>query len=51
MAKLHVENFAELMWLGILGQRPPETWDSDPLPHPELRGAEIALGEHSRPSN
>jgi DNA-binding CsgD family transcriptional regulator len=45
MIKLHAENFAELMWLGILGQRPPAEWDAEPLPHPHLRGAEIAGGE------
>jgi len=51
MAKLHVDNFAELMWLGILGQRPPEGWDADPLPHPELRGAELALGAQADRQN
>lgn len=45
MLKLHAENFADLMWLGILGQRPPENWDSYPLPHQNLRGAQIALGD------
>ena len=45
MGKLRADNFAELMWLGILGQRPPPDWDSDPLPHQNLRGAEITL-EH-----
>ena len=46
MAKLHADNFADLMWLGILGQRPPGEWDSAPLPYPELRGAEIVIREH-----
>jgi len=44
MIKLHTDNFAELMWLGILGQRPPGEWDTAPLPHPHLRGSQIALG-------
>lgn len=44
MIKLNASNFAELMWLGILGQTPPEEWDDDPLPHPHLRGADIQLG-------
>ncbi len=44
MIKLKAENFAELMWLGILGQRPPVEWDADPLPHPHRRGAEVANG-------
>ncbi|MGN6487090.1 MAG: LuxR C-terminal-related transcriptional regulator [Devosia sp.] len=44
MIKLNARNFAELMWLGILGQRPPAEWDAEPLPHPHLRGAEIELG-------
>lgn len=45
MIKLNAQNFAELMWLGILGQRPPAEWDDEPLPHPHLRGAEVATGE------
>lgn len=48
MNKLHADNFAELMWLGILGQRPPADWDSDPLPHQNLRGAEITLPQPTR---
>jgi len=51
MAKLHADNFAELMWLGILGQRPPETWDTDPLPRQDLRGAEIVIGQQPAQSN
>jgi DNA-binding CsgD family transcriptional regulator len=51
MAKLHCDNFAELMWLGILGQRPPEEWDADPLPHQNLRGADIVTGEQGTRSN
>ena len=47
MAKLHADNFAELMWLGILGQRPPVEWDADPLPHQNLRGAEIVIADRS----
>lgn len=46
MLKLHAENFAELMWLGILGQRPPAEWDTEPLPHQNLRGADLALRHH-----
>lgn len=46
MTKLHAGNFAELMWLGILGQRPPADWEADPLPHQNLRGAEIVVGQH-----
>ncbi len=45
MLKLNAANFAELMWIGILGQRPPDEWDSEPLPHPDLRGAD-AVGAH-----
>lgn len=48
MNKLHADNFAELMWLGILGQRPPQTWDHDPLPRQDLRGSEIALSQPDR---
>jgi DNA-binding CsgD family transcriptional regulator len=48
MNKLHADNFAELMWLGILGQRPPADWDANPLPHQDLRGAEINLAEPTR---
>ncbi len=51
MLKLHTENFAELMWLGILGQRPPAEWDAGPLPHQNLRDAEIALDSHSSRRN
>ena len=51
MSKLHCDNFAELMWLGILGQRPPEHWDHNPLPRQDLRGAEIVIGEHASRSN
>ena len=47
MTKLHADNFAELMWLGILGQRPPEDWDTDPLPHQNLRGAEIVVPQRT----
>jgi DNA-binding CsgD family transcriptional regulator len=43
MLKLNAGNFADLMWLGILGQRPPADWDDDPLPHQDLRGADVAL--------
>ena len=49
MIKLNAENFAQLMWLGILGQRPPPEWEADPLPHPHRRGAEIASGVHQIP--
>ena len=45
MIKLNASNFAELMWLGMLGRRPPAEWDDNPLPHPHLRGPEIATGE------
>lgn len=48
MTKLHADNFAELMWLGILGQRPPQGWDGNPLPHQNLRGTEIALEQTDR---
>lgn len=51
MNKLHADNFAELMWLGILGQRPPADWDSDPLPHQNLRGADALHGEATNRSN
>jgi len=51
MAKLNADNFAELMWLGILGQRPPENWETDPLPHQNLRGAEIVTGQQPSQSN
>ena len=44
MTKLQAENFAELMWLGILGQRPPHDWDGTPLPHQSLQGIEIIGG-------
>lgn len=47
MLKLQVGNFAQLMWLGILGQRPPEAWDAGPLPHQNLRGADIPLGDNN----
>lgn len=48
MLKLHAESFAELMWLGILGQHPPSDWDADPLPYQSLRGADLALGGRDR---
>jgi DNA-binding CsgD family transcriptional regulator len=48
MTKLRADNFAELMWLGILGQRPPAGWDAAPLPHQNLRGAEIDLTDVAR---
>lgn len=48
--KLRADNFAELMWLGILGQRPPQTWDHDPLPRQDLRGASI-VGDAASRSN
>jgi DNA-binding CsgD family transcriptional regulator len=44
MRKLNADNYGELMWLGILGQKPPAEWDAEPLPHPELRGSRIDLG-------
>lgn len=44
MRKLQADNFAELMWLGILGHRPPDAWDGSPLPHQNLQGAEIIAG-------
>ena len=44
MIKLNASNFAELMWLGILGKKPPEEWEAAPLPFPHLRGSEIELG-------
>jgi len=47
MIKLNAENFAQLMWLGMLGQKPPAGWDSAPLPHQHLRGAEVRLGQPS----
>ena len=43
LIQLSARNFAELMWLGMLGQRPPAEWDAEPLPHPHLRGADIEL--------
>jgi len=48
MLKLHAENFAELMWLGILGQRPSGEWDTEPLPHQNLRGADLARRDYDR---
>lgn len=45
MLKLQAGNFAELLWLGILGQRPPADWDAEPLPHQNLRGSDVALGD------
>lgn len=50
MKKLHADNFAELMWLGVVGQRPPADWDSHPLPHQNLHGAEVDL-EHAGRQN
>lgn len=49
MTKLHADNFAELMWLGILGQRPPKEWDGTRLPHQNLQGAEIIAGRPDTP--
>jgi len=51
MAKLQADNFADLMWLGMLGQRPPGTWEDAALPHQDLRGAEIVIAQQPPPNN